>query len=103
MNLAVLLLHLQLMTKKNEFEIRLDVVKHMAKMILEMSDVDFDKLPADEEQLMLEDYEEVAGHLLDSMTFSPSESEDGVTFTAKFTIIDPEEYIQNILKNSDPL
>lgn len=89
------------MTKQNEFEVRLSVVKHMAKMMLEMADVDFDSLSKEDETAMLEDYEEVAGHLLDSLTFSPSASEDGVSFTAKMTIIDPEKYITDFLEKND--
>lgn len=85
------------MTKKNEFEVRLDVVKHMAKMLLEMSEVDFDSLSPEDETTMLEDFEEVAGHLLDSLGFSPSESDDGVNFTAKMALIDPEKYITDFL------
>jgi hypothetical protein len=88
------------MAKKNEFEVRLGVIKHISKMMLEMAYVDFDKLSPQEEQEMLEDYEEVAGHLLDSMMFKPSDSEDGVSFSANFTIIEPEEYITNFLKEN---
>lgn len=103
LNLAVLLLHLQLMTKKNEFEVRLSVIKHMSQMLLEMADVDFDTLPKQEEQEMLEDFEEVAGHLLDSLGFKPSNSEDGVNFTANFTVIAPEEYITNFLEDNEEI
>jgi hypothetical protein len=91
------------MTNKNEFEVRLAVIKHMSKMLLEMTDVDLDKLPKEEEEIMLEDFEEVSGHLLDSLGFKPSNSENGVNFTASFTIIDPEEYIQNFLRESEEI
>lgn len=86
------------MAKKNEFEVRLALVQHISKMMLEMASIEFDKLTPQEEKEMLEDYEEVAGHLLDSVTFKPSPSEDGVSFTAQFTIIDPEKYIVDFLK-----
>jgi hypothetical protein len=90
------------MSKKNEFEVRLDVVKHMSKMLLEMSEVDFEALSPDDETVLLEDFEEVAGHLLDSIGFKPSNSEDGVTFTAEISLIDPEKYIADFFdKNGD--
>ena len=94
---------MQLMTKQNEFEVRLSVIKHISKMMLEMAFVEFDKLTPQEEQEMLEDYEEVAGHLLDSMMFKPTNSEDGVSFSANFTIIEPEEYIKNFLKENEDI
>lgn len=90
------------MTKKNEFEVRLAVIKHMSKMLLEMAEVDFENITPDEETSLLEDFEEVAGHLLDSVGFTPSESDDGVNFTAKFTLIDPEKYITDFLSTEDP-
>jgi hypothetical protein len=89
------------MTQKSEFEVRLSVIKHMSQMLLEMADVDFDNLPKDEEEMMLEDFEEVAGHLLDALGFKPSNSEDGVHFTANFTMFDPEEYIARFLENEE--
>ena len=88
------------MSKKNEFEVRLDVVKHMSKMLLEMSEVDFDALSPDDETVLLEDFEEVAGHLLDSIGFKPSNSEDGVNFTAEISLIDPEKYISDFFDKS---
>jgi hypothetical protein len=88
------------MSKKNEFEVRLDVVKHMSKMLLEMSEVDFEAMSPEDEAIMLEDFEEVAGHLLDSVGFKPSNSEDGVNFTAQMSIIDPEKYITDFLDKS---
>jgi hypothetical protein len=88
------------MSKKNEFEVRLDVVKHMSKMLLEMSEVDFESMSPEDELTMLEDFEEVAGHLLDSIGFKPSNSENGVNFTAEFSIIDPEKYITDFLDKS---
>ena len=103
LNLPVLPIQCNTMSKKNEFEIRLSVIGHMSKMLLEMSEVDFSKLSKQDEQIMLEDFEEISGHLLDSLGFKPKNSENGVDFTADFTIIDPEEYIQNFLKNSEPI
>lgn len=91
------------MTKKNSFEVRLALIQHISKMMLEMAAVDFDKLSPEDEQIMLEDYEEVAGHLLDSVTFTPSGSDDGVSFTAQFTFIDPEKYITDFLEKTPPL
>jgi hypothetical protein len=91
------------MTQKSEFEVRLSVIKHMSHMLLEMTDVDFDNLSSEEEDLMLEDFEEVAGHLLDSLGFKPSNSEDGVNFTAVFTMIDTEEYITNFLATEEEI
>lgn len=88
------------MSKKNEFEVRLEVIKHMSVMLLEMSEVDFEGLSPEDETIMLEDFEEVAGHLLDSIGFEPSNSEDGVSFTAKMSIIDPEKYITDFLDKS---
>lgn len=85
------------MTKKNEFEIRLDVIKHTSKMLLEMAQIDFEKLSPQDEQEMLKDYEEIAGHIFDSLMFKPSNSEDGINFSANFTIIEPAEYIKNFL------
>ena len=91
------------MTKKNEFEVRLSVIKHMSLMLVEMADVDFETLPKEEEQEMLEDFEEIAGHLLDALGFKPSNSEDGVNFTANFTILDPEEYIRKFLEENEEI
>ena len=88
------------MSKKNEFEVRLEVVKHMSKMLLEMSEVDFEAMGPEDEAMMLEDFEEVVGHLLDSVGFKPSDSQDGVNFTAKMSIIDPEKYITDFLDKS---
>jgi hypothetical protein len=83
----------------DEFEVRLSVVRHMARMLLEMASIDFDNLSEDEEALLLEDYEDVATHLLDSLSFSPEKSEDGVHFGASFAIQDPEEYIKKMLED----
>lgn len=83
------------MAKKSEFEVRLEVIKHIASVILEMSYVDFETLSAQEEQEMIEDFEEVAGHILDSMSFKPSPSEDGVSFSADFSIIDAKKYAKD--------
>lgn len=86
------------MTQKNEFEMRLAVIDHMAKMLLEMADLDVDEVSKEEEEQMLEEFAEIAGHLLDSMGFKPSNSENGVTFTADFALIDPEKYITDFLE-----
>lgn len=72
----------------------------MSIMLLEMSEVDFENLSPEDETMMLEDFEEVAGHLLDSVGFEPSSSEDGVSFTAKMNIMDPEKYITDFLDKS---
>lgn len=88
------------MTQKNEFEMRLAVVDHMAKMLLEMADLDVGEVSKEEEEEMLEDFTEIAGHLLDSMSFKPSKSENGVTFTADFALIDPEKYITDFLEEN---
>lgn len=88
------------MAKKNEFEIRLELIKHIAGIILEMSYVDFETLSAQEEQEMLEDFEEVAGHILDSITFKPSPSEDGVSFSADFAIIDAKKYAKDFFSKN---
>jgi ABC-type Fe3+-citrate transport system substrate-binding protein len=84
----------------NSFEMRVEVTKHMAKMLLEMADVDFDTLPAEEEQLMLEDYEEVAGHLLDSLGFEISEVVSDTEMVTKMAIQDIETYIKTFLENN---
>ena len=81
-------------------EIRLAVIKHIATMMLEMSEVDFDNISKEDEELLLEDYEEVATHILDSLGFSPIEAKesDSVRFSADFRLIEPEKYIQNFLE-----
>jgi hypothetical protein len=86
------------MTQKNEFEMRLAVIDHMARMFLEMAD--FEETTPEIEEEALEEYAEVAGHLLDSMGFKPSNSENGVDFTANFTLIDPEKYITDFLEEN---
>lgn len=84
----------------NVFETRLSVVKHIASMMVEMADVDFDKLTKQEEQAMFEDYEEVATHLLDSMQFEVKEVQETGVFTASFALIDPIKYIENYLEEN---
>lgn len=84
----------------NSFEMRVEVTKHMAKMMLEMAEVDFDALPAEEEQLMLEDYEEVAGHLLDSLGFEIKEVVSDNELVATMAIQDIETYIKTFLENN---
>jgi hypothetical protein len=79
---------------KYEFEVRLITIKHMAKMLLEMGNYEFEKLTEAEEADLLEDCEDVAKHLLDSMGFKSGESEDGVSFSAVFALKDPEKYIE---------
>lgn len=88
------------MAKKSEFEVRLETIKHIANIILEMSYVDFETLTPQEEQEMLEDLEEIAGHVLDSMSFKPSPSEDGVSFSADFSIIDAKKYAKEFFSNN---
>lgn len=73
----------------------------MAKMLFEMSEVDFQDISPVDEQIMLEDFEEVSGHLLDSLGFKPGISEDGVHFKAIFSIQEPEKYIRDFL-DSEP-
>jgi hypothetical protein len=88
------------MTQKNEFEMRLAVIDHMAHMLLEMAEFESDQITEEEEEEALQQYSEVAGHLLDSMGFKPSNSENGVTFTADFALIDPEKYITDFLEEN---
>lgn len=76
---------------KSETEIRLEVIKHIAQMIYRMSE---EALSPEEELLQLEDLEEVASHLLDSLSFSPSVSENGVDFTASLSIIPVDKYVE---------
>lgn len=78
----------------DKFEVRLITIKHMAKMLLEMGSYDFESLTEAEEADLLEDCEDVATHLVNSMGFNPGQSEDGVAFKATFDLKDPEKYIQ---------
>lgn len=66
-------------------------------MMLEMADVDFEKLAPQEEQTMLEDYEEVATHLLDSMSFEITDIKDDGSISASLKLIDIEKYISDFL------
>jgi ABC-type phosphate/phosphonate transport system substrate-binding protein len=84
----------------NSFEMRVEITKHMAKMLLEMAEVDFDALPAEEEQTMLEDFEEVAGHLLDSLGFDIKEVVSDKEIVATIAIQDVETYIKTFLENN---
>lgn len=85
----------------DKYEVRLLVINHIAKMLLEMSQIDFDDLsPADEAE-MLENYQDIAVHLLDSLGFDAGDSADGAAFTADFLIQDPEEYIRKKLAEED--
>ena len=83
---------------QDEFQVRLNTIKHMSRMLLEMAEIDFDHLTPEQEEAYLEDFEEVANHLLDSMGFEPGQSEDGVHFKAIFTLEDPEKYIRKKLE-----
>lgn len=65
---------------------------------MEMSNLDFDNLTPEQEAVALEDYEDVATHLLDSMGFAPGRSDDGVSFKATFVLEDPEKYIRKKLE-----
>lgn len=74
-------------------------------MLLEMANIDFESMTPEQEESLLEDYEEIATFLLESMGFEPGQSDDGVTFKAVFSLQDPEEYIQKKLeedKSSNP-
>ena len=85
----------------DKYEVRLLVINHIAKMLLEMSQIDFDDLsPADEAE-MLENYQDIAVHLLDSLGFECGESDDGTHFKATFALEDPEEYIRKKLAEED--
>ena len=82
---------------QDKFEVRLTAIGHMARMLLEMAQIDFGSLTEAQEAELLEDYEDVATHIVDSMGFEPGPSEDGVSFSAQFTIQDPEKYIRKLL------
>jgi hypothetical protein len=82
---------------QDKFEVRLMAIGHMARMLLEMAQIDFGSLTEAQEAELLEDYEDVATHIVDSMGFEPGPSEDGVSFSAQFTIQDPEKYIRKLL------
>ena len=82
----------------DEFQVRLNTIKHISKMLLEMANIDFESLTPEQEEKLLEDYEEIATFLLESMGFEPGQSEDGVTFKAVFSLQDPEEYIRKKLE-----
>ena len=84
----------------NVFEARLSTVKHIASMMVEMADVDFDKLTKEEEQIMFEDYEEVATHLLDSLQFEVLEVAENGEMTVKMAPIDPVQYIEKFLEEN---
>ena len=86
----------------NSFEARLSVIKHISEMMLEMADVDWDKFTKEEELIMLEDYEEVATHLLDSLQFDVTNIDENGVIHATFTPISPVEYIEKYLaENSE--
>lgn len=84
----------------NVFEARLATVKHIASMMVEMADVDFDKLTKQEEQEMFEDYEEVATHLLDSLQFEVVEVSENGEMSVKMAPIDPIQYIEKYLEEN---
>lgn len=69
-------------------------------MMVEMADVDFDKLTKEEEQIMFEDYEEVATHLLDSLQFEVLEVAENGEMTIKMAPIDPVQYIEKFLEEN---
>lgn len=87
---------------QDKFQVRLNTIKHMSKMLLEMANLDFENLTPEQEELLLEDYEEIATYLLESMGFEPGPSEDGVTFSAIFALQDPEKYIIKKLEEDLP-
>jgi hypothetical protein len=82
---------------QDKFEVRLMTIGHMARMLLEMAQIDFGSLTEAQEAELLEDYEDVATHIVDSMGFEPGQSDDGVTFKAVFSLQDPEKYIRKLL------
>lgn len=82
----------------DKFEVRVKVVKHIATMLLEMAAIEWEEITAAEEAELLEDYEEVAMHILDSLSFSPEDSEDGINIGAKMTLQDPEKYIRDLFE-----
>ena len=86
---------------ENIFETRLSVVKHMSQMLLEMADIEWDDITKAEELTMLEDYEEVASHLLDSLTFTITSVDENGDITANLKPIDPEEYVKTFLAESE--
>ncbi len=69
-------------------------------MMVEMADVDFDKLTKEEEQIMFEDYEEVATHLLDSLQFEFLEVLENGEMSVKIAPIDPIQYIEKYLQEN---
>ncbi len=86
---------------ENIFETRLSVVKHMSQMLLEMADIEWDDITKAEELTMLEDYEEVASHLLDSLTFTITSVDENGDITANLKPIDPEKYVKTFLAESE--
>ena len=100
LTLALIGSTLQPMTE-NIFETRLSVVKHMSQMLLEMADIEWDDITKAEELTMLEDYEEVASHLLDSLTFTITSVDENGDITANLKPIDPEEYVKTFLAESE--
>jgi hypothetical protein len=85
----------------NNFETRLEVVKHISKMLLEMADVDFNKLTPDQEQVLLEDYEEIGAHLLDSMSFKVTDVYEDGSFSAVIKFIPINEYIDKVFSEEE--
>lgn len=77
----------------NEFEKRLEVVKHMSQLMFELSDFDFDNLTQAQVEVALEDFEELLSHLLDSVSFEIKEINND-EFICRMKIIPVEEYIE---------
>lgn len=73
----------------------------MSQMLLEMADIEWDDITKAEELTMLEDYEEVASHLLDSLTFTITSVDENGEITVNLKPIDPEEYVKTFLAESE--
>lgn len=78
-----------------EHEVRLAVIKHMAEMLLQMTDPELVGGPAGVQQY-LDDYSEMSSHLLDSMRFSVV-SEDGGVYSITLNPMSPDEYVDSVL------
>lgn len=80
---------------KNEFEIRIDIVKHISAMLLEMSEVG-DSATDAEIQIMLEDFEEVADHILGALALEIKGIDDDGVISASMKLMDIEKYIEDL-------
>lgn len=78
----------------NAFEKRLEVIKHMSRLMFELSDFDFDKLTPEQEQIALEDFEELLSHLLDSVSFQIKDVNNDGSFICDMKIIPVNDYIE---------